>query len=38
MDWIESIKTIKKAQENNQLIVFVGAEFLKTQMFPLGGN
>lgn len=25
MDWIESIKEIKKAQQNNQLVVFVGA-------------
>lgn len=25
MDWIESLKYIRKAQENNQLVIFVGA-------------
>lgn len=34
MDWIESIKTIKKAQENNQLIVFVGAGVSKNSNVP----
>ena len=34
MDWIESIKTIKKAQENNQLIVFEGAGVSKNSNVP----
>ena len=33
MDWIESIKTIKKAQEN-KLIVFVGAGVSKNSNVP----
>lgn len=34
MDWITSIKEIKKAQENNQLVVFVGAGVSKNSNVP----
>ena len=34
MDWIESVKKIRKAQENNQLVVFVGAGVSKNSDLP----
>ncbi len=34
MDWITSIKDIKKAQENNQLVIFVGAGVSKNSNVP----
>ena len=47
MDWITAIKEIQKAQEDDRLVVFVGAgvsknsgvppESLKTQVYLHGG-
>lgn len=34
MDWITSIRDIKKAQENNQLVIFVGAGVSKNSQVP----
>lgn len=34
MDWIESIKEIRKAQEKNQLVIFVGAGVSKNSDIP----
>lgn len=34
MDWLESINIIRKAQENNQLVVFVGAGVSKNSGMP----
>ena len=38
MNWIEAIKRIREAQENNRLVIFVGAGVSKTQGCPLGDN
>lgn len=34
MDWIETIKEIKQAQENNQLVIFVGSGISKNSGIP----
>ncbi len=34
MDWITSVREIKKAQENNQLVIFVGAGVSKNSGVP----
>lgn len=34
MDWLESIKIIRHAQENNQLVIFVGAGVSKNSGMP----
>lgn len=34
MDWLTSIKDIRRAQENNQLVVFVGAGVSKNSNVP----
>lgn len=34
MNWIESIKEIQKAQENNQLVIFVGSGVSKNSSIP----
>lgn len=38
MDWLDSIKEIKKAQTNNQLVVFVGAGVSKNSELPSWGE
>lgn len=34
MDWIESVQYLRKAQENNQLVIFVGAGVSKNSGIP----
>lgn len=38
MDWITSVREIKKAQENNQLVIFVGAGVSKNSGVPTWWN
>lgn len=38
MDWLDSIKEIKKAQEKNQLVMFVGAGVSANSGIPTWGN
>lgn len=38
MDWIESLKYIRKAQENNQLVIFVGAGVSANSNIPSWKN
>lgn len=38
MNWVESVKEIKKAQENNQLVIFVGAGVSANSGIPTWGG
>lgn len=38
MDWVESVREIRKANENNRLVVFVGAGVSKNSGIPTWGE
>ena len=38
MNWIETIKKIREAQENNRLVIFVGAGVSKNSGLPSWGQ
>ena len=38
MNWIEAIKRIREAQENNRLVIFVGAGVSKNSGLPSWGQ
>ena len=38
MDWIQAIKEIQKAQEKNQLVIFVGSGVSNNSGIPTWGD